>query len=446
MNYMDILFIVLTSIAGLTILLLLFLLFWQFLGVFGGLRKPKEFPKAKRLRKFALIIPAHNEAVVIGNTVENLLTNLDYPKDLYDVFVCADNCTDNTKELAMKAGAKVYERFDDNPDHKRASFPIKLLIDKVLEREEKYDAIIKFDADNIPSRNYLHAMNDALESGLEIARAHEAPTNMGQNVWTSVSACYYCRDSRLMSNFRERHNWNSMLSGAGMMVSTRVLKEIGGWDAMGQIDDAEFTVNRLLEKKRVGYVPSAIVYEDQPSSRKDSAARNSRMANGLNKLYWSKSMKLLGMFFKTGKATYLDLWSQLTFVQIPILIAIVIPVYAVFYFTTLILEMCGIRLYGVLFQGENAPLIAMIALLAGGVAALLFYYFFFTLQSAIAVSKDKDVLGPDYKKNARKGVWLGAVAMFAYMGSINSGVTKKKVAWKELKRNAPTEKKEEKEN
>jgi cellulose synthase/poly-beta-1,6-N-acetylglucosamine synthase-like glycosyltransferase len=135
---MDILFIVLTSIAGLTILLLLFLLFWQFLGVFGGLRKPKVFPKAKSLRKFALIIPAHNEAVVIGNTVENLLTNLDYPKDLYDVFVCADNCTDNTKELAMKAGAKVYERFDDNPDHKRASFPIKLLVDKVLEREENY--------------------------------------------------------------------------------------------------------------------------------------------------------------------------------------------------------------------------------------------------------------------------------------------------------------------
>jgi cellulose synthase/poly-beta-1,6-N-acetylglucosamine synthase-like glycosyltransferase len=210
---------------------------------------------------------------------------------------------------------------------------------------------------------------------------------------------------------------------------------------MGQIDDAEFTVNRLLEKRRVGYVPSAIVYEDQPSSRKDSASRNSRMANGLNKLYWSKSMKLLGMFFKTGKATYLDLWSQLTFVQIPMLIAIVIPVYAVFYFTTLILEMCGIHLYGVLFQGENVPLIAMIALLAGGVAALLFYYFFFTLQSAIAVSKDKDVLGPDYKKNARKGIWLGAVAMFAYMGSVNSGVAKKKVAWKELKRNAPSDKK-----
>ena len=108
-------------------------------------------------------------------------------------------------------------------------------------------------------------MNDALEDGCEIARAYEASTNFGQNVWTSVSACYYVRDSRIACNFRERAHMNSMLSGAGMMVSAKVIREIGGWDAMGGIDDAEFAVRRMLENRKCHYVADAVVYEDQPS-------------------------------------------------------------------------------------------------------------------------------------------------------------------------------------
>ena len=62
--------------------------------------------------KFMAIIPAHNEESVIENLVESLKKQ-DYPKDLLDVYVIADNCTDRTKLLAENAGAIVYERIHE---------------------------------------------------------------------------------------------------------------------------------------------------------------------------------------------------------------------------------------------------------------------------------------------------------------------------------------------
>ena len=435
---MDIAFYILTALIGLVLLWVLFLLLFQFLFIAFAPLKAKKFKGDGKLRRFAIIIPAHNESSVIEGTVKSLLHDLDYPKDLYDVYVCADNCTDNTFELAKKAGAIVYERHEDDPNKKRAAYPIKLLIDEVLKSDKDYEAVVKFDADNIPCKDFLHAMNRALGDGAEIARAHEAPSNMGQNLWTSVSSCYYARDSRLACNFRERVGWNSMISGAGMMVSTKVLREIGGWDAMGGIDDAEFAVKRMEEGRHINYVPDAIVYEDQPSSRADSAARNARMANGLSKLYKEHSLKLLGMFFKTGKLTYIDMFAQLSFVPLPMILGISFPIYFAFYFITLGLQAGGIVIYPeYLFTPglDGTAFMAILIMLIAAAAMLLFYYVAWTYQSWLGVYLDRKILGKGWYKDASKGIWLGAFAMVAYGQSVSKGSRQKKVAWKEIKRN-----------
>ena len=58
-------------------------------------------------RKFAMIVAAHNEEVVIGKLVKSILGQ-NYPKELFEVFVIADNCDDNTSKVAKEAGAKVF--------------------------------------------------------------------------------------------------------------------------------------------------------------------------------------------------------------------------------------------------------------------------------------------------------------------------------------------------
>ena len=61
-----------------------------------------RLPKAKKQHRYAFFISAHNEEVVIGNLVRSILAQ-DYPRELMDVFVVCDACTDNTHEEARAA-------------------------------------------------------------------------------------------------------------------------------------------------------------------------------------------------------------------------------------------------------------------------------------------------------------------------------------------------------
>ena len=90
-------------------------IFWlyQLLVSLCSLVKIKDKPlKVKKDHRFMAIIPAHNEEAVVGNLIESLKKQ-NYNKDLYDIYVIADNCTDNTAKVAKEAGAIVYKRFDE---------------------------------------------------------------------------------------------------------------------------------------------------------------------------------------------------------------------------------------------------------------------------------------------------------------------------------------------
>ena len=74
-------------------------------------KKQKKFV-AKTEHKYAFVIPARDESIVVGELVLSALAQ-NYPSEKIGVYVIADNCTDNTAEAARKAGATVYERNDN---------------------------------------------------------------------------------------------------------------------------------------------------------------------------------------------------------------------------------------------------------------------------------------------------------------------------------------------
>ena len=115
--------------------------------------------------RFMAIIPAHNEEMVVGNLIASLKKQ-NYPKDLYDIYVIADNCTDKTAEVARKAGAIVYERFDE--EHKTKGFALNWFLKQKIEENAPYDAFCIFDADNIVDRNFIKNMNKKLCQGEEV--------------------------------------------------------------------------------------------------------------------------------------------------------------------------------------------------------------------------------------------------------------------------------------
>ena len=84
----------------------------------------KHFSKAEKQAKIAVIFMAKDEEEVIGKTVSSFLEGQDYPKELYDLYVVADNCSDKTAEIAASAGAEVLVHTDLDPKHARKAYGI----------------------------------------------------------------------------------------------------------------------------------------------------------------------------------------------------------------------------------------------------------------------------------------------------------------------------------
>ena len=133
-------------------------IFWlyQLLISICSLVKLKEKPiLEEKTNRFMAIIPAHNEENVIEALIESL-KNQDYPKDKYDIYVIADNCTDRTPEIAREHGAIVMERFDE--EHKTKGYALQWFLKQKIDEDAPYDALCIFDADNIVDKDFLKAM------------------------------------------------------------------------------------------------------------------------------------------------------------------------------------------------------------------------------------------------------------------------------------------------
>ena len=418
----------------------------QLIFIFFGWIKPRTFKKAAAQAKIAVIIPAHNEAEVIYGTVKYILESQIYPKDKYDVFVCADSCSDDTFARAERAGAKVYSRFNDDPKKAMASYPTKLLMDRICEEYPGvYDMFIRFDADNRPDPHYLEKMNDAFEEGVEVARGYESSINPKQNRWAQVSSSYYIRDSRLACNFRERVGGSSMLTGAGLMVSVALIERIGGWDAMGGSEDAEFTINRLVEGTKVHYVPGAVVYEDQPSTWKSNYRRITRMGHSLHALFWKKGWKLFLHGITHFSLSDLDMFYQLFFIPIGVMACLWFPAYYIFYIIVHSLNAFGVpvlngvhALEGTLFTAEEsfATLFASLLPMIGYVLGTM--YVLYSFQSYLSIRLSRKELREESEKGWGAGIFLSAPYMILYDVAITIGVFSRP-GWKKIERNVSIE-------
>ena len=86
----------------LQLLIIFFTVYYFFISWFGLFGKKKEVKIYDESKTFAMIVCAHNEEAVIAQLVDNL-KRLHYNSDLYDIFVVADNCEDNTAKVAREA-------------------------------------------------------------------------------------------------------------------------------------------------------------------------------------------------------------------------------------------------------------------------------------------------------------------------------------------------------
>ena len=237
----------------------------------------KEKPLIKNKKhKFMMILPAHNEASVIGALVESLQA-LDYPKELYDIYVIADNCTDNTAQIAKDLGAIVYERFDEKK--KTKGFAMQWFLNQKIKENADYDAFCVFDADNVVDKNFLKAMNKKLCQGEEVVQGYRDIKNPADSWISAGYALFYWMMNRFYHLARYNLGLSPLINGTGFMVDFNLIKPTG-WDTITLTEDIEFSLKNIAKGRKLGWATDAIVYDEQPTEFKQSWSQRSRWTVG----------------------------------------------------------------------------------------------------------------------------------------------------------------------
>lgn len=247
------------------------------ISIFGWIKRKEEnafnYPPKK---KFALVIAAHNEELVIAHIIDSLFRQ-NYPKELYNVFVIADNCTDRTAEIAKKHGANVFIR--ENQKQKGKGYALEWMFNKIFSMEEKYDAVSVFDADNLVSSNYLREMNMQLCKGYKVVQGYIDSKNPLDSWITCSYSIAFWLSNRIFQLPRYYLGLTCSLCGTGFCVDLEVLKKIG-WGATCLTEDLEFTIKLALNDIKVAWAHNAVVYDEKPITLKQSWKQRKRWMQG----------------------------------------------------------------------------------------------------------------------------------------------------------------------
>lgn len=255
--------------------------FWQ---TAGGKRRrhpaDPSLPADPPRHRFAVIVPAHNEEAVLCPLLRNL-RGLDYPADLYDVYVVADNCTDRTAAVALCEGARVLERRD--PRRRGKAFALKFAFDRILgpagEGAPPYDAFVVVDADNLVAPNFLRAMATRLARGERVIQVYLDVKNPNDTWVTASFAISYWVSNRFWCLARANLGLTVPLGGTGMCIDVGVLRTVG-WGTETLTEDLEFTARALLGGVRTHWAHEAAVYDEKPLTFAGSWAQRLRWVQG----------------------------------------------------------------------------------------------------------------------------------------------------------------------
>lgn len=289
-------------------LVFLFFYFYQFFYMFVALKQKlseKKIVKAEQLKlnKYAVIIAARNEELVISELIKSIQKQR-YPKECIDIFVVADNCTDQTAKIAKKAGAIVRERF--NPTKIGKGYALDFMF-QIIKREyssKGYDGYFIFDADNLLDENYMYEMNRTFNDGYRVATSYRNSKNFDQNWITAGYAIWFLHEAEYLNLPRMTLNTSCAISGTGFLVHSDIINKNGGWIHHLLTEDIEFSIYQILKGEKIGYCKNAVFYDEQPITFRQSWRQRLRWAKGFYQVLMTYGKELMLCIFKRKQNSF----------------------------------------------------------------------------------------------------------------------------------------------
>mgnify|MGYP002409517858 CR=1 FL=1 len=391
----EIIFVVSTAIKVFSAYFVITMLFAIF--------KSKPFGQHAPKTKFAVLIAARNEEAVIGNLVKSIRLQ-DYPADLIDIYVIPNNCTDDTKNAAAGAGAKIIEcrgAVKCKGDALKEAF-------RVLKNED-HDAYCIFDADNYADKNFFKEMNNVFCDGYTVAKGR----NEAKNPYDSwVSGCYglYFNTMSLFFNkARANLGLSAKPNGTALAFHRSVIEKNDGWNTVTLTEDAEFGADTVILGERIAWVPGAIAYDEGPNSFAVSIRQRQRWISGLMQVSGMKLMQVIKAKHKKRMLRFDGAMILMSpFVQG--LSAFVVP-------AAYIIEMSTITTAAA-FGGYAADLLLSIGLLYAAVTA-----------AALVIA----LLSKCYDKRITKSIFMYGVFMFSWIPISVVALFRKERTWEHIR-------------
>ena len=230
----------------------------------------------------SVMVPAHNESIVIKRTVKALLA-FDYPKDKYEIIVINDNSSDDTKETLIQIQK-------NNPDRKI----IAINTDKVVGGTGKSNAlnigfsmasgsvIAVYDADNTPESNALTLLVQNLMSddklGAVIGKFRTRNRNASLmtrfvNIETLAYQCMNQAGRWLFFNL-------CTIPGTNFVIRRSIIEAIGGWDTKALSEDTEISFRIYRMGYKIKFMPLAVTWEQEPHLLRVWFKQRTRWAKG----------------------------------------------------------------------------------------------------------------------------------------------------------------------
>jgi len=291
----------LVKVLNFTIFVIFFCCYaYQFGYVIVRMFKKMPVREAKAQHKYAVLIAARNESMVIGELLDSIRAQ-NYPQELIDIFLVADNCTDNTAEVARLHGATVFER--NNLSRVGKGYALNYAFRQLKNTcgIEAYEGYIVFDADNILHPDYIKEINAVFDSGYRVVTSYRNSKNFGYNWISAGYALWFLRESKYLNGARMICNTSCAISGTGFLVSSEIIKNDGGWKYSLMTEDIEFTIAKVIDGEVIGYAERAVLYDEQPVKFMPSWHQRMRWTKGFYQVMYNYGLKLFrGCFSKKG--------------------------------------------------------------------------------------------------------------------------------------------------
>lgn len=232
--------------------------------------------------KVTVVVPAHNEEVVIAQTAKAIL-EMNYPTDKIELLLFADNCSDATfAEMQKVKALPQYVNRDITLIDRTGTGGKAGVLNDALEMA-KGEYICVYDADAMPEQNALYFL---IKEVIKDPDRHVAAFGRNKTRNATQNFLTRCINQEIVVTQRVQHvgMWNlfkiGRIPGTNFVIQTDFVKSIGGWRNGALTEDTDISFKIMQSGKLIALAYNSEAFQQEPETLKSYMMQRKRWAKG----------------------------------------------------------------------------------------------------------------------------------------------------------------------